>query len=84
MDTEYIRDGLEFALQILDELDEETCRNYYFEEYKFDKEPPADEIENVICLALKSKLGINESLNEDKPICVLLTNLIDLPQAGQK
>lgn len=66
MDTEYIREGLEFALQILDELDEETCRNYYFEEYKFDKESPADEIENVICLALKSKLGINESLNEDK------------------
>lgn len=64
MDKEYIREGLKFALDILDEMDEETCKQYYFNEYKFDREPPADEVENIICLALKCKLGLNENLNE--------------------
>lgn len=64
MDKEYIRDGLEFALDVLDKMDKETCKQYYFNEYKFDKEPPADEVENIICLALKCKLGLNENLTE--------------------
>ena len=64
MDNEYIREGLKFALDVLDEMDKETCKQYYFNEYKFDKESPADEVENIICLALKCKLGLNENLNE--------------------
>ena len=64
MDNEYIREGLKFALDVLDEMDKETCKQYYFNEYKFDKESPADEVENIICLALKCKLGLNENLTE--------------------
>ena len=76
MDNEYIREGLKFALDVLDEMDKETCKQYYFNEYKFDKEPPIDEVENIICLALKCKLGVNENLNESNELFEYAIELI--------
>ena len=29
MDKEYIREGLKFALDVLDKMDNETCKQYY-------------------------------------------------------
>lgn len=64
-DKDYIVDGLKFALEVAQDMDEEDCHRWYFNEYGFDKKAPEDEIERIICYVLKQKLDINESLEDD-------------------
>ena len=65
LDKDYVNDGLSFAFDILTKLTPDECSDYYYREYAFDRDPPEDDVEKVICFALKSKLKLDESMRDD-------------------
>ena len=62
---DYRIEGYTFIKEILSErISDEDCRRYYYDEYEFDKNPPADEIEKLICKALRGRLSLDESVSK--------------------
>ena len=62
---DYKIEGYTFVKEILEgSITDDKCRDYYFVEYNFDENPPADEIEKLICKALRSRLKLDESVSK--------------------
>ena len=59
-DNEYLDNAREFADSVKD-MTVEEAKDWYYNQYEFDKLRPEDEAEELICTTLENKIGLNDS-----------------------